>query len=87
MNQEQYNQAVEKLETAITTPAGDLRPITRIEFEPIGRQVRWTIWENDRRLYTSTDQAADIDGFLTATKMILRMRAGVDLPEKKEVAS
>ena len=35
---------IQKLVTAITDEQGDLRPISRIEFEIIGRQVRWSLW-------------------------------------------
>ena len=43
---------IQKLVTAITDEQGDLRPISRIEFEIIGRQVRWSLWEGSTRLHT-----------------------------------
>ena len=65
--------AVQKLMAAITDEAGELRPIGRIEIEPVGRQVRWTIWGDGLLLYTATGRAEDVDGFLSATQMILGM--------------
>jgi hypothetical protein len=42
---------------AITDETGKLRPIARIEFEILGRQVRWSLWEGPTRLHTLTDRA------------------------------
>lgn len=76
MTEQEFNAAVAKMEAAVTDQAG-LRPITRIDFEPIGHQVRWTIWEGERRLYVATSTPDDIDGFLAASRFMLRVRCGV----------
>lgn len=50
---------------------GDLRPIERIEFEPIGRSVRYTLWSGGRRLQTVTAPSGDLVGLLKATQIFL----------------
>lgn len=70
--QTDLNEAIERLENALTGPDGELIPIERIEFERIGRQVRWSLFaQGGRRLYAATDQAGDLTGWLTATGMLL----------------
>ena len=54
----------QKLVAAITDETGELRPISRIEFEIVGRQVRWSLWEGSTRLHTLTDRAERAAGFL-----------------------
>jgi hypothetical protein len=84
MNQPEFDAALQKLQGAITDPAGDLRPITRIDFEVLdGGQVRWTIWQDQRRLYTASGHATDVTGFLAASRMILEMRAQQTAPDGK----
>jgi hypothetical protein len=75
MDQSEFEAAVEKLTAAITDETGGPRPISRIEFEIIGRQVRWSLWEGSQRLHTLTGLANDIHGFLSASKLIMEMRA------------
>lgn len=76
MTESQYHSAVERLENAMTGPDG-LRPFTRIELEPIAGQVRWTIWDGDRRIYMVTGGQEDIPGFLEASGMFMQLRAGL----------
>lgn len=71
----------DRLIAAITDERGGLRAITRIEFELVGRQIRWTIWEGERRLHTVNDRAEDAAGFLEATREVIAMRAE-DLAEE-----
>ena len=66
---------IQKLVTAITDEQGELRPISRIEFEIVGRQVRWSLWEGSTRLHTLTDRAEHATGFLEPTADLLEMRA------------
>jgi len=66
---------IQKLVTAITDEQGDLRPISRIEFEIIGRQVRWSLWEGSTRLHILTDRAEHAIGFLEPTADLLEMLA------------
>ena len=75
MNQAEFEAGIQKLVTAITNETGELRPISRIEFEIIGRQVRWSLWEGPTRLHTLTDRAERAAGFLEPTQMLLEMRA------------
>jgi hypothetical protein len=51
------------------------RPISRIEFEIVGRQVRWSLWEGSARLHTLTDRAERAAGFLEPTADLLEMLA------------
>lgn len=67
---------IEKLVVAITDgERGDLRPISQIEFEVVGRQVRWSCWEGSTRLHTLTDRLEGSDGFVEATRDLLEMLA------------
>ena len=66
---------IQKLVTAITDEQGDLRPISRIEFEIVGYQVRWSLWEGSTRLHTLTDRAERATGFLEPTADLLEMLA------------
>jgi hypothetical protein len=75
MNQAELEAGIQKLVTAITDETGELRPISRIEFEIIGRQVRWNLWEGPTRLHSLTERAERAIGFLEATKGLLEMRA------------
>ena len=75
MNQSEFESAVERLTQAVTDEHGELRPITRIDFEPLGAQIRWTIWQDATRLHSLTGAASDLPGILTATKMLLEKRA------------
>jgi hypothetical protein len=78
MNHAELEAGIQKLVAAITDDQGELRPISRIEFEIVGRQVRWSLWEGSTRLHTLTDRVDRTersDGFLEATKMLLEMRA------------
>jgi hypothetical protein len=75
MNQIEFLAGVEKLVVAITDETGELRPISRIEFELVGHQVRWSLWEGPTRLHTLTDRVEEASGFLGPTKMLLDMRA------------
>jgi hypothetical protein len=75
MSHAQAEAAIQKLIAAITDDTGDLRPISKVEFEIIGRQVRWNLWEGPTRLHSLTDRADGAIGFLAATKMLLEMRA------------
>ena len=54
---------IQKLVAAITDEQGELRPISRIEFEIVGRYVRWSLWEGSTRLHTLTDRAERAAGF------------------------
>ena len=69
-------QMEEALVQAMTDAAGELRPISRLEIELVGRQIRWTIWEGDKRLHTVTDRfdAEAADCFLEITQQLLAMR-------------
>lgn len=75
MDSKQFNAAVNKLEAAITDEEGQLRPISRIEFEILSSRVRWNLWEGSRRLHSLTDLADQTHGFLAASKMIMEIRA------------
>jgi hypothetical protein len=75
VNQTEFAMAVARLFTAITDEAGGLRPVSRVEFEIIGHQVRWSLWEGSTRLHTLTDRAKGVPGFLAATKLLLELRA------------
>ncbi len=66
---------IQKLVAAITDEQGELRPISRIEFEIVGRQVRWSLWEGSTRLHTLTDRAERATGFLEPTADLLEMLA------------
>jgi len=70
---------IEKLVVAITDgERGDLRPISQIEFEVVGRQVRWSCWEGSTTLHTLTDRLdryEGSDGFVEATRNLLEMLA------------
>lgn len=67
-----FDQAVAKLEEAITGPDGP----NRIEFELLdGGGVKWNLWHDSRRLYSATGHATDIAGFLAASRMLLEMGA------------
>jgi hypothetical protein len=77
MTESQYHSAVERLEHAMTDDSGRLRPFTRIELEPIAGQVRWTIWDGDRRIYMVTGGQEDLPGFLEASGMFMQLRAGL----------
>ena len=67
---------------------GNPRPIERIEFEPLGRQVRFTIWSQGTRLQSITAAMRDLDGLLEATKLILACEtgdpSGIDLDQLDE---
>jgi len=45
---------------------GELRPISRIEFEILGSQVRWNLWEGAIRLHSLTERADRAAGFFRA---------------------
>ena len=70
---------IQKLVAAITDEQGELRPISRIEFEIVGRYVRWSLWEGSTRLHTLTDRAERAAGFLEPTAELLEMLAGASL--------
>lgn len=72
-----FEQAVCKLEEALYGPDGELRPVDRIEFEPLDSgQVKWSIWEHGRLIYSASGWPDDLTGLLTATKTILELRCG-----------
>ena len=73
--QEAMEAGIQKLVAAITDEQGELRPISRIEFEIVGRQVRWSLWEGSTRLHTLTDRAERATGFLEPTADLLEMLA------------
>ena len=75
MNMAEFEAGIEKLVAAITDETGKLRPISRIEFEIIGHQVRWSLWEGPIRLHSLTDGMERAVGFLEPTQMLLEMRA------------
>jgi hypothetical protein len=58
---------------AVTDAAGDLRPITKISFEVIGNQVRWSIFEGEQLLHALTNRLSKAMGFLEPTKDLLEM--------------
>ena len=66
---------IQKLVAAITDEQGELRPISRIEFEIVGHQVRWSLWEGSARLHTLTDRAERATDFLEPTAELLEMLA------------
>ena len=63
MTKAELEAGIQKLVAAIIDEAGELRPISRIEFEIVGRQVRWSLWEGSTRLHTLTDRAERAAGF------------------------
>ena len=63
MSPAELEAGIQKLVAAITDEAGELRPISRIEFEIVGRQIRWSLWEGSTRLHTLTDRAERAPGF------------------------
>ncbi len=75
MNPAELECGIQKLVAAITDEEGDLRPISRIEFEIVGRQVRWSLWEGSTRLHSLTHRAERAAGFLEPTADLVEMLA------------
>ena len=70
---------IEHMEAVLTDESGALRPIERIDFELVGRQLRWNVWSAGvpgtpgRRLQSITTRIDDIDGLLEASKLLLQV--------------
>ena len=75
MTKAELEAGTQKLVAAITDEQGELRPISRIEFEIVGRQVRWSLWVGSTRLHTLTDRVERATGFLEPTAELLEMLA------------
>jgi hypothetical protein len=67
---------IAELMAVLTDETGNLRPIERIEFEPIGSKIRYTLWSNGRRLQTVMAPAGDVVGLLKATQIFLAVATG-----------
>ena len=71
-----FHGALDRMVSALTGADGELLPIDRVEFEVLdGGGLRWNLWADRRRIYSAGGQADDADGFLTATRIMLAMRA------------
>jgi hypothetical protein len=76
MLDEKVRQAAAKLFAAITDEAGQLRPITRIDFQIVdGGGVRWEIWQGSRLLYCGPGRADRMHALLNGTRAIILARS------------
>ena len=64
---------IEHMTEALTDDRGELVPIERIDFERIGRQIRWSVWSDGRRLQSITTRIGELAGLLEASKLLLEM--------------
>lgn len=64
---------IEHMTEALTDERGELLPLDRIDFERIGRQIRWSVWSDGRRLQSITTRIDDVAGLMEASKLLLEM--------------
>ena len=55
---------------------GELRPIERISFEPLGSKVRWSVYSEGRLLQAFTTTMDDVGELLEATGLFLATATG-----------
>jgi hypothetical protein len=68
----QVDEMTDRLQHALTGPAGELVEVERIEFERIAEhQVRWTLFAGGRMIYTATDRPGNLLGWLTCTNVLM----------------
>lgn len=59
------------IEKALTDDVGNPIPVTRIELEVLGKQFRWTLWNESKRLFSVTCPPDQVPGCLRSTQVLL----------------
>jgi hypothetical protein len=67
---------IQELTAALSDEHGNPRPIEKIELEPLGPQVRWSVWSGGKRLQTLTARSEDLGGLMQATQILLAIATG-----------
>ncbi len=64
-------QRIQELASILIDADGRLTPIDKIELEPLGKKVRWSIWVKGQRIQTVMAAAGELVDVLKATQIFL----------------